>query len=91
MVQLRLQVDERESSGICGTGLKNITKRFIKYIKDRTECFDDHFHCRKPDCDRLAAAELAENSLLNPYGWNKVMTFLVNGLRLTLTLMYFDE
>ena len=36
-----------------GTELKNMMmERFIQYIKDRTECFDDHFPCKKPDCDR---------------------------------------
>jgi transposase-like protein len=30
---------------------KNIMERFIQYIKDRTECFDDHFPCRTPDCN----------------------------------------
>jgi transposase-like protein len=35
-----------------GTELKNIIiERFIQYIKYRTECFDDHFPCRKPDCN----------------------------------------
>jgi putative transposase len=34
------------------TESKNIMERFIQHIKDRTECFDDHFPCRKPDCDR---------------------------------------
>lgn len=31
--------------------MKNMMERFIQHIKDRTECFDDHFPCRKPDCD----------------------------------------
>jgi putative transposase len=35
-----------------GTKLKNLMERFIQQIKDRTECFDDHFPCRKSDCDR---------------------------------------
>jgi hypothetical protein len=35
-----------------GTELKNVMERFIQHIKDRTECFDDHFPCRKQDCDR---------------------------------------
>jgi putative transposase len=35
-----------------GTELKNVMERFIQHIKDRTECFDDHFPCRKPDYDR---------------------------------------
>ena len=37
---------------VYGTELKNLMERFIQYIKDRTECFDDHFPCRKPHCDR---------------------------------------
>lgn len=37
---------------ICGTELKNMMERFIRHIKDRTECFDDHFPYRKPGCDR---------------------------------------
>src|ERR1043165_3002340 len=35
-----------------GTELKNVMERFIQHIKDRTKCFDDHFPCRKPDCNR---------------------------------------
>jgi putative transposase len=34
-------------------GMKNIMERFIQQIKDRTECFDDHFPCRKINCNRL--------------------------------------
>src|SRR6476646_6585739 len=26
---------------------KSVIERTIQYIKDRTECFDDYFHCRK--------------------------------------------
>src|SRR5437763_17084397 len=33
-----------------GTQLKNIMERFIQQIKDRTECFDDHFPCRIKGC-----------------------------------------
>jgi putative transposase len=29
------------------TGLKNLMVRFVQQIKDRTECFYDHFPCRK--------------------------------------------
>ena len=28
-------------------------ERFVQKIKDRTECFDDHFPCTKDDCNRL--------------------------------------
>lgn len=39
---------------VYGTKLKNLMERFIQQIKDRTECFDDHFPCRrKENCDRL--------------------------------------
>jgi len=31
---------------------KNLMERFIQNIKDRTECFDDYFPCRKDECDR---------------------------------------
>jgi putative transposase len=34
------------------TGMKNLMERFIQQIKDRTECFDDHFPCRMKDCTR---------------------------------------
>jgi putative transposase len=37
---------------VYGTELKNIMERFIQHIKDRTECFDDHFPCRKENCNR---------------------------------------
>jgi hypothetical protein len=33
--------------------MKNLMERFVQQIKDRTECFDDHFPCRrrKENCD----------------------------------------
>jgi putative transposase len=36
-----------------GIELKNLMERFMQHIKDRTECFDDHFPCvtRKENCD----------------------------------------
>ena len=37
---------------VYGAEWKNLMERFIQHIKDRTECFDDHFPCRKADCDR---------------------------------------
>ncbi len=30
---------------------KSIIERTIQYIKDRTECFDDYFPCRKEHCN----------------------------------------
>ncbi len=29
---------------------KSLVKRTIPYVKDRTECFDDYFPCRKKNC-----------------------------------------
>jgi putative transposase len=29
---------------------KSIIERTIQYVKDRTECFDDYFPCRKSKC-----------------------------------------
>jgi len=43
-----LRLDHR----VYGTELKNVMERFIQHIKDRTECFDDYFPCRKENCDR---------------------------------------
>lgn len=37
---------------VYGDELKNLVERFIQSIKDRTECFDDHFPCRKEECER---------------------------------------
>jgi putative transposase len=38
---------------VYSTELKNIMERFIQQIKDRTECFDNHFPCRKKEkCNR---------------------------------------
>ncbi len=31
---------------------KNLIERFIQEVKDRTECFDDSFPCRKQGCKR---------------------------------------
>jgi hypothetical protein len=45
---------------VYGTGLKNIMERFIRQTKDRTECFDDHFPCRKENCDRKQYLKLVE-------------------------------
>lgn len=37
---------------VYGIDLKNIIERLIQQIKDRTECFDDHFPCRIKNCNR---------------------------------------
>ena len=34
------------------TRLKNLMERFVQQIKNRTECFDDHFPCTKQNCNR---------------------------------------
>ena len=31
---------------------KNLIERFIQHVKDRTECFDDSFPCRREGCDK---------------------------------------
>jgi putative transposase len=42
----------RSKHDVYGTELKNLLmERFIQYLKDRTECFDDHFPCRKEGCE----------------------------------------
>jgi transposase-like protein len=39
---------------VYATEVKNIMERFIQKIKDRTECFDDHFHVdRKVATDNM--------------------------------------
>jgi putative transposase len=35
---------------VYGSELKNLMERFVQQIKDRTECFDDHFPRRKQNC-----------------------------------------
>jgi putative transposase len=37
---------------VYSTKLKNVMERFIQKIKDRTECFDDHFPCRSENCNK---------------------------------------
>jgi putative transposase len=37
---------------VYGTKLKNLMERFMQQIKDRTECFDDNFPCKRYDCNR---------------------------------------
>jgi putative transposase len=32
---------------------RSIIERTVQYFKDRTECFDDYFPCRKINCNRL--------------------------------------
>lgn len=40
---------------------KSIIDRTNPYIKDRTECFDDYFHCRNKNCKLKACTELVES------------------------------
>jgi transposase-like protein len=45
LVYSRLRLEHHQ---VYDTGkMKNIIERFNKYIKERTECFDDHFPYRK--------------------------------------------
>lgn len=32
------------------SALESLIERIIQYIKDRTECFDDYFPCRRKNC-----------------------------------------
>ena len=52
MVPLDLQVAQAEAYGIWYFIEESLMERFVQYLKDRTECFDDHFPCRKPGCNR---------------------------------------
>ena len=43
----------RLEHSVCPTEEKNLIERFIQKVKERTECFDDSFPCRKEGgCDR---------------------------------------
>jgi putative transposase len=66
-----------------GTELKNIMERFIQYIKDRTEFFDDHFPCRKPDWNMQHVWNWLKLFVLHVHmdmDKTKFMTFLVMNL-----------
>jgi hypothetical protein len=52
---------------VYGTELKNFMERFIQKIKDRSECFDDNFPCRKIDC-----------STKYIYNWLKMYVFYLH-------------
>jgi putative transposase len=53
---------------VYGSSMKNLMERFVQYLKDRTECFDDHFPCQKEGCD-MQHVWNAENVLTVPeYG-----------------------
>jgi putative transposase len=53
---------------VYGADLKNLMERFIQKIKDRTECFDDHFPCTKKDgCN-----------ILHVYNWLKLYILYVH-------------
>jgi hypothetical protein len=60
-----MQVAQTETQGIWYCIEENLMERFIQYLKDRTECFDDHFRCQKKDCD------------MQQHVWNWLKMFLV--------------
>jgi transposase-like protein len=63
---------------VYGPELKNLMERFIQHIKDRTECFDDHFPCRKSDCDRQ-----------HVWNWLKLFVlYLHMGMNMTRFMMF---
>ena len=63
---------------VYGIELKNLMERFIQHIKDRTECFDDHFPCRKDNCNRE-----------HVWNWLRLFLFYVNtGMNKERFMMY---
>jgi len=59
---------------------KNLIERFIQEVKDRTECFDDSFPCRKEGCDRHHVWNWLNLFLLHIHlemDLHRVMSFLV--------------
>jgi putative transposase len=50
-------------------GLKNLMERFVQQIKDRTECFDDHFPRRKQNCNRQHVWNWLKLFILYLYIW----------------------
>jgi hypothetical protein len=45
---------------------KSIIERTMQYIKDRTECFDDYFPCRKKNC-----------KLLHVWNWSNLFIVII--------------
>lgn len=67
---------------VYGTEMKNVMERFIQYLKDRTECFDDHFPCRKEGCDRQHVWNWLKMFFLYLYSTSdriRFMIFLMGG------------
>ena len=59
---------------------KNLIERFIQTVKDRTECFDDSFPCRKEGCDRHHVRNWLNLFILHTHldmDLHRVMPFLV--------------
>jgi putative transposase len=40
-----------------------IIERTIQYVKDRTECFDDYFPCRKNKCRLIRTRDALDESI----------------------------
>ncbi len=71
---------------VYGTELKNIMERFIQKIKDRTECFDDHFPCRSESCNRQHVTNWIKMFILYLHMKTdriKLMEFLMRNSKLT--------
>jgi hypothetical protein len=43
-------------------------ERFIPYLKDMTECFDDHFPCQKEACDHAFHVQSRMGVMLVEHG-----------------------
>jgi putative transposase len=65
---------------------KNLIERFIQKIKDRTECFDDSFPCRREGCDRAHVWNWLKMFVLHTHlemDLNRIITFLYTGVSLS--------
>lgn len=64
---------------IDGTELKTMMERFIQHIKDRTECFDEHFLRRTPNCDNQYIKNLLSGYPLHSQDIDRLnfMVFLI--------------
>ena len=49
---------------------KSIIERTIQYIKDRTECFDDYFPCRKNKCRLIRTCDALAESVYRYAQWD---------------------
>jgi hypothetical protein len=58
----------------------SIVERAIEYVKDRTEGFDDYYHCIKKECN-----------LLHVYQWMILFMFMYNAVKSHLKFSVINE